>query len=170
MTGGTAGDTTDLGRITRLTASEVHGTGADTMTHGTGTPGVHGITAAGTALGIAGTTHGTTAATGADGMIHGMDLTDTQDGTAVSGGHIMQDGTADGTHTGTAITAGIRAMCIISMSIPGKDSDMIPALTKSSADVHPSAADSELHRPRAETFRQAKAGPRPEHHRRPQTA
>ena len=80
------------------------------------------------------------AATGADGMIHGMDLTDTQDGTAVSGGHIMQDGTADGTHTGTAITAGILDMCTISTSTDGRDSGMIQALTRYSADVHLSEA------------------------------
>lgn len=110
------------------------------MTHGTGTHGAHGITAAGTVHGIAGTTHGTMAATGADGMIRGMDLTDTQDGTAVSGGHIMQDGTADGTHTGTDTTAGILDMCTISTSTDGRDSGMIQALTRYSADVHLSEA------------------------------
>ena len=75
---------------TGLTVSEHHGTGADTMTHGTGTPGAHGITAAGTALGTAGTTHGTTEDTG-EYIIHGI--------------RTMPDGTEDGIRIGDTAMA-----------------------------------------------------------------
>lgn len=95
------------GHITRLTASEAHGTGAGITTLGTGTHGALGATEDGTVLGTAGMTHGTTGATGAAGMIRGT--TAMRDGTEDSGALIMPDGTEAGTHIGTAITTdGIR--------------------------------------------------------------
>ncbi len=109
-----------LGLITPLTASEVHGTGAGIMTLGTGTHGDHGATGAGTALGMAGMTHGITEAIGAVGTTHG--ITDMRDGTEASGVLTTPDGTEDGTLTGTdIITDGIRDTIMVrSMSTHGE--------------------------------------------------
>lgn len=93
------------------------------MTLGTGTHGALGATAAGTAHGTAGMTHGITEAIGAVGTTHGItDITDMRDGTEASGVLTTPDGTADGTLTGTGITtAGIRDTIMVrSMSTHGE--------------------------------------------------
>lgn len=87
MTGGT---TLTLGISTRLTALEVHGTGADIgahigVTHGTTGGMTLGITTA--TIGEDGTTHGTTADIGEDGMTLGItaDIGDTDTTTITDG-------------------------------------------------------------------------------------
>lgn len=93
------------------------------MTLGTGTHGALGATAAGTAHGTAGMTHGITEAIGADGTTHGITaITDTPDGTEASGALTTPDGTADGILIGTdIITDGIRDTIMVrSMSTHGE--------------------------------------------------
>ena len=86
-----------------LTASEAHGTGAGTTAHGTGTPGLIllGITEDGIVLG---TLAGMILGTMADGMTHGITVTDMQDGTEASTARITADGTVAGIHIGTITT------------------------------------------------------------------
>lgn len=85
--------------ITAHIASEVHGTGADIITHGTGTHGLtpHGDTMDGMTLSIFpdGTTHGITDME--DGMTHG-----TTDGLIIT--IIIADGTGVGILIGDIIT------------------------------------------------------------------
>lgn len=136
---------TTHGHSTLLTVSEVHGTGADIMTHGTGTRTDHGTTEAGTTHGTVGMTLGSTADTGADGMIHGTTVTAA--GTADTGDLIIQAGTADGIRTGDTITDGtpdITAMA--TMLTHGEVSDIRQALTEYSAAGHLCAEDLEPHR------------------------
>ena len=89
MTGGTAGDTKDLGRITRLTASEVHGTGADTILLG-----IHWISHLGDTVG------GMTAGISAAGTIHTTTAASMEDGTTHGTVHTTADGMEDGTLIG----------------------------------------------------------------------
>ena len=138
---------------TLLTASEVHGTGADTTTLGTGTPGhiPHGITTAGTAHGIQdGMTLGTTAAS----MILG--ITAMQDGMEVSITIITADGTVVGTHSGTDtirdITRDIIRGTHLITSTPGEAQDTKQDRTGCLQAGRQAAQASALHQHQEETL------------------
>ena len=110
------GRTTSIrGIITPRTASEVHGTGAATMIHGTAThgTGTHGHTVLGDITD--GTTHGTMEAS----MTHGTtaDITEVTTATCT---HTTTDGTADGILIGdtTIITT---MACLSTMKTDGTE-------------------------------------------------
>lgn len=149
MTGATTLRTTTA-TITTHTASVLHGTGAATMTHGIGTPGLtaHGDTAAGTTT--AGMTHGTmevttadtTEATGAY-MTHGTtEAGDGTTGTVIITTHTIADGTADGIHTTITATSTDQIMVIIirqdlHIAPTSRDRDIRQALKEySRAELH----------------------------------
>ena len=129
MTGATTLRTT-TDTITTHTVSALHGTGAATMTHGIGTPGLtaHGDTAAGTTT--AGMTHGTTEA--------GAGTT----GTVIITTHTIADGTADGIHTTITATSTDQIMVIIirqdlHIAPTSRDRDIRQALKEySRAELH----------------------------------
>lgn len=145
MTGATTLRTT-TDTITTHTVSALHGTGAATMTHGIGTPGLtaHGDTAAGTTT--AGMTHGTmevtTEATGAY-MTHGTTEAGAgTTGTVIITTHTIADGTADGIHTTITATSTDQIMVIIirqdlHIAPTSRDRDIRQALKEySRAELH----------------------------------
>ena len=134
MTGRTTSTHGDTIVHTPHTASAAHGTGADTIILGTGTPGhiIHGTTD--TEDGMAdGTTHGIMDTE--DGTTHGImaDGTDTCT-------HTTADGTADGIHTGITITTMARSMSVAIRTTAGTVQGAAPALTESSPAGFPPAA------------------------------
>ena len=151
MTGDTTSRTiTDI--TTDRTASEVHGTGADTTTLGTVMhgDGVHGHTALGAITD--GTTHGTTE----DSMTHGTTADSTEDSTTLG---IMEDGagtigtdittilsTADGMADGTRIITDISMdrdtyrTSRENITSHSKARDIRPDPTESSQEAHLSEA------------------------------
>lgn len=128
MTGDTISrTTTDTG--TALTASEVRGTGADIIPHGTHGISRHGDITDGMTLGTTvqtgdGTTHGITEDTGEDGMTLGI-MEDTGAG-MIHGTTTITDGT---THTGDTITTITdRAITLTIIRMCGMAQDIRPGL------------------------------------------
>lgn len=117
--------------LTHLTASEVHGIGADTTIRGTGTHGLipHGITTAGTVRGTPdGMTLGTTAASttlGITAMQDGMEGSTTL---TTAGG--TEVGIRSGRDTIMDITLAIIQTTHPTMSTPGEDLDTKPDPTE----------------------------------------
>lgn len=133
------------------------------MTLGTEVPGLTPLgvteagttagTAAGMTLGTAGTTRGYTAGTGEVSTTLGITII--QDGTADTGAHITQDGTAAGIHTGITATTICTTTIITmesSMSTHGGADATIQNQTGCSPAAQASEGASAHHHPHVATF------------------
>ena len=163
---------TTHGPGTLLTASEVHGTGAGIITHGTAAHGlsVLGITEGSMILGtmVDSTVHGTSAdsmtlGTTAASIILGIMVDSTIHGImAGSTGHITTDGTEDGILSGLDIIRDITLSLTTIAKMYGEVQDIRPAQTEYLQAAHLQEEVSDHHRLHAERWLQVQPKAFPE--------